>query len=66
LTIAGALNMEMSRGRSLLSIAGAVSVLLGVPLAFTAPGGPVMVEWLRTYAIAQAFLFVFLADRLRP
>lgn len=48
LTIPGALSMEMSRGRSVLSIAGAVSVLLGVPLAFTAPGDPVMVEWLPT------------------
>jgi uncharacterized membrane protein HdeD (DUF308 family) len=66
LTIAGALNMEMPRGRSLLVIAGVVSILLGISLGSTAPGDPVLVEWLRTYAIAQAFLFLFLADLLRP
>jgi uncharacterized membrane protein HdeD (DUF308 family) len=66
LTIAAALNMKMPRGRFLLGITGAVSVLLSVPLGFAAASDPIVAEWIRAYAILQAFLFVSLVDRLRP
>ena len=65
LTAAAVLNTDIPEVRPLLGVSAAISCLLGLITACSAPSDPIAIRWILAHAIAQGYLMVALAGKLK-